>query len=216
MCKQLKEKMSQTFMSSMKSVIDTLDEHSKSIKKLEQRIKQLSAKDGGAERNKNIEFTVESPSFEDLGYYNAEDGEYCKFLDTEHPDAYIVAILKKSYKTEEMVTCYAFWVHEQSGNDLLYMADETLSEDYSHYSRGFCNLISKYTSFRLKEAYKRVDLTEGDVKQINDYIKRVGYTADFKGVKVGTSLGHFVSARLTRPLFKTPKRRHDKQKMNNI
>lgn len=212
MCKQLKEKMSQTFMSSMKSVIDTLDEHSKSIKKLEQRIKQLSAKDGGAEGNKNIEFTVESPSFEDLGYYNAEDGEYCKFLDTEHPDAYIVAILKKSYKTEEMVTCYAFWVHEQSGNDLLYMADETLSEYYSHYSRGFCNHISKYTSFRLKETYKRVDLTEGDVKQINDYIKKVGYTADFKGVAVNTSFGPFVSAKLTRPLFKTPKRRHGKQK----
>ena len=39
MCKQLKEKLSQIFMSSMKSVIDTLDEHSKSIKELEQRIK---------------------------------------------------------------------------------------------------------------------------------------------------------------------------------
>lgn len=95
MCKQLKEKLSQTFMSSMKSMIDMLDEHSKSIKKLEQRINQLSAKGSGAEGNKNIKFTIESPTFEDLEYYNAEDGEYCKFLDTEHPDAHIVAILKK-------------------------------------------------------------------------------------------------------------------------
>ena len=49
----------------MKSVIDTLDEHSKSIKELEQRIKQLFAKDGCAEGNKNIEFTVESATLED-------------------------------------------------------------------------------------------------------------------------------------------------------
>lgn len=175
MCKQLKEKLSQTFMSSMKSMIDMLDEHSKSIKKLEQRINQLSAKGSGAEGNKNIKFTIESPTFEDLEYYNAEDGEYCKFLDTEHPDAHIVAILKKFYKTEETVTCYAFWVHEQSGNDLLYMADETLSEDYSHYSRGFCNLISKYTSFRLKEAYKRVDLTEGGGCEANQRLHKEGW-----------------------------------------
>lgn len=33
MCKQLKENLSQTFMSSMESMIDMLDEHSKSIKK---------------------------------------------------------------------------------------------------------------------------------------------------------------------------------------
>ena len=34
-------------MSSMKSMIDMLDEHSKSIKELEQRINQLSAKGSG-------------------------------------------------------------------------------------------------------------------------------------------------------------------------
>ena len=49
----------------MKSVIDTLDEHSKSIKELEQRIKQLFAKDGCAEGNKNIAFTVDSATLED-------------------------------------------------------------------------------------------------------------------------------------------------------
>lgn len=216
MCKQLKENLSQTFMSSMKSMIDMLGEHSKSIKELEQRINQLSAKGSGAEGNKDIEFTIKSPTFEDLEYYNAEDGEYCKFLDTEHSGAYIIAILKESYVKRETFRCHAFLIHEQKGTDTLYVADDTLSIPCSNYSRGFCNLIGKYASCSLRETYKRVDLTEGDVKQINDYIKRVGYTADFKGLKVGTSLGHFVSARLTRPLFKTPKRRHGKQKMNNI
>lgn len=38
MCKQLKEKLLQALMDNMGSVIDTLDEHAKSIKELEQRI----------------------------------------------------------------------------------------------------------------------------------------------------------------------------------
>ena len=60
MCKQLKENLSQTFVSSMKSVIDTLDEHSKSIKELDQRIKQLSAKGSGVNEMEDVEFTIES------------------------------------------------------------------------------------------------------------------------------------------------------------
>ena len=58
MCKQLKEKLLQALMDNMGSVIDTLDEHAKSIKELERRISQLSAKGSGAERNKHIEFSM--------------------------------------------------------------------------------------------------------------------------------------------------------------
>lgn len=64
MCKQLKEKLLQALMDNMGSVIDTLDEHAKSIKELEQRISQLSAKGSGAERNKNIEFSMGSAALE--------------------------------------------------------------------------------------------------------------------------------------------------------
>ncbi len=212
MCKQLKENLSQTFMSFMKSMIDTLDEHSKSIKELEQHIKQLSAKDGGAEGNKNIEFTVESVTLEDSDRYDAANGEYCKLLDSKLPGAYIIAILKEHYGEGKTVKCHAFLIHEQNGIETLYVADDTLSIPCSNYSRGFCNLIGKYASFCLRETYKRVDLTEKDVKQINDYIKSVGYIVDFKGVVVGTSSGFLVSAKLTRPLFKTSKCRHSKQK----
>lgn len=212
MCKQLKENLSQTFMSFMNSMIDTLDEHSKSIKELEQHIKQLSAKDGGAEGNKNIEFTVESVTLEDSDRYDAANGEYCKLLDSKLPGAYIIAILKEHYGEGKTVKCHAFLTHEQNGIETLYVADDTLSIPCSNYSRGFCNLIGKYASFCLRETYKRVDLAEKDVKQINDYIKSVGYIVDFKGVVVGTSSGSLVSAKLTRPLFKTSKCRHSKQK----
>lgn len=64
MCKQLKEKLLQALMDNMGSVIDTLDEHAKSIKELEQRISQLSANGSGAERNKNIEFSMGSAALE--------------------------------------------------------------------------------------------------------------------------------------------------------
>ena len=212
MCKQLKEKLLQTLMDNIGSVIDTLDEHSKSIKELEQRIKQLSAKDDAAEENKNIEFAVESATLEDRDRYDVANGEYCKFIDTEHPEAYVIAILKSPYEKGKVVMCHALLVHEQNGVESLYVSDETLSAPYSNYSRGFCNLIGKYASFCMREIYKRVELTKEDVKQINDYIKRVGYTVDFKGVVVGYSSGSFVFAKLTRPLFKTPKRRHIKHK----
>ena len=212
MCKQLKEKLLQTLMDNMGSVIDTLDEHSKSINELEQRIKQLSAKDGATEGNKNIEFTVENATLENRDRYDVANGEYCKFIDTEHPEAYVIAILKSPYEKGKVVMCHALLVHEQNGVETLYVSDETLSAPYSNYSRGFCNLIGKYASFCLRETYKRVYLTKEDVKQINDYIKRVGYTVDFKGVALVSSSGSFVCAKITRPLFKTPKRRHVKHK----
>lgn len=212
MCKQLKEKLLQTLMDNMGSVIDTLDEHSKSIKELEQRIKQLSAKDGAADGNKNIEFTVESATLENRDRYDVANGEYCKFIDTEHPETYVIAILKSPYEKGKVVMCHALLVHENNGIESLYVADDTLSIPCSNYSRGFCNLIGKYASFCLRETYKRVYLTKEDVKQINDYIKRVGYTVDFKGVVVGYSSGSFVFAKLTRPIFKTPKRHHVKHK----
>ena len=212
MCKQLKEKLLQTLMDNIGSVIDTLDEHSKSIKKLEQRIKQLSAKDGADEENKNIEFAVESATLEDRYRYDVANGKYCKFIDTEHPEAYVIAILKSPYEKGKVVMCHALLVHEQNGVESLYVSDETLSAPYSNYSRGFCNLIGKYASFCLRETYKRVELTKEDVKHINDYIKKVGYTVDFNIDAINTPFRHSVFARLNRPLFKTPKQRRGKYK----
>lgn len=96
MCKQLKEKLLQALMDNMGSVIDTLDEHAKSIKELEQRINKLSVKGSGAERNKHIEFSMGSAALGDRDRYDAANGIYYKFLDSEHPGTYIIAILKKS------------------------------------------------------------------------------------------------------------------------
>lgn len=98
MYKQLKEDLLQTLMKNMGSVIDTLDEHSKSIKKLEQRISQLSAKSSDFKKKKDVESTLESATPENRGCFDAADGEYCKFLDSEHPGAYVIAILKSPYE----------------------------------------------------------------------------------------------------------------------
>lgn len=212
MFKQLKENILQTFKENMGPVIDMLDEHSKSIKELEQRISQLSAKGSDVVGNKNMEFIIESPAPGDRDRYYAVDGEYCKFLDPEHPGMYIIAILKGPYGKGKMVMCHAFLIHEQNNVEVLYVADDTLSILYSDYSRGFCNLIGKNASLRLRETYKLATLTMEDVKQINDYIKKVGYKADFNAEVIDTPFRHFVSAKLTRPLFKTPKHRHGKTK----
>lgn len=75
MYKQLKEDLLRTLMKNMGSVIDTLDEHSKSIKKLEQRISQLSAKSSDVKERKDVEFSLEGATPEKRG----ADGEYCKF-----------------------------------------------------------------------------------------------------------------------------------------
>lgn len=211
MFKQLKENLLQTFKENMGPVIDMLDEHSKSIKELEQRISQLSAKGSDVVGNKNMEFIIESPAPGDHDRYYAVDGEYCKFLDPEHPGQYIIAILKGPYGKGKMVMGHAFLIHEQNNVEILYVADDTLSIPYSNYSRGFCNLIGKNASLHLRETYKVATLTMEDVKQINDYIKKVGYTADFNAEVIDTLFRHFVSAKLTRPLFKTPKHRHGKQ-----
>ena len=140
MCKQLKEKLLQALMDNMGSVIDTLDEHAKSIKELEQRISQLSANGSGAERNKNIEFSMGS----------AANGIYYKFLDSEHPGTYIIAILKSPCEKGKMVMCYAFLIHESNNVETLYLADDTLPMPYSDYSMGFFNLIGRYALFCLR------------------------------------------------------------------
>lgn len=205
MCKQLKENLLQTLMSNVGSIIDTLDKHSKSIKKLEQRINQLSAMNSDVKKREDVKFTIESASLQTCSCYDAANGEYFKFLDSEHPGAYIVAILKEPCRKGKMLMCHAFLVHEQSGVEILYVADETLSAPYSNNSRGFCNMIGKYASFHLRETYKEAKLTVGDVNQINDYIKKVGYTAEFNAEMLYPPFSHLVSAKLIRPLFKREK-----------
>lgn len=212
MCKQLKEKLLQALMDNMGSVIDTLDEHAKSIKELEQRINKLSVKGSGAERNKHIEFSMGSAALGDRDRYDAANGIYYKFLDSEHPGTYIIAILKSPCEKGKTVMCYAFLVHESNNIDTLYVADDTLSIPYSDYSMGFCNLIGRYASLRLRETYKMATLTMEDVKHINGYIKKVGYTVRFKAEVSNTPSFYSVSVRLTRPLFKTHKYRHGKQR----
>lgn len=212
MCKQLKEKLLQALMDNMGSVIDTLDEHAKSIKELEQRINKLSVKGSGAERNKHIEFSMGSAALGDRDRYDAANGIYYKFLDSEHPGTYIIAILKSPCEKGKTVMCYAFLVHESNNIDNLYVADDTLSIPYSEYSMGFCNLIGRHASLRLRETYKMATLTMEDVKHINGYIKKVGYTVRFKAEVFNTPSYYSVSARLTRPLFKTHKYRHGKQR----
>lgn len=212
MCKQLKAKLLQALMDNMGSVIDTLDEHAKSIKELEQRINKLSVKGSGAERNKHIEFSIVSAALGDRDRYDAANGIYYKFLDSEHPGTYIIAILKSPCEKGKTVMCYAFLVHESNNIDTLYVADDTLSIPYSDYSMGFCNLIGRHASLRLRETYKMATLTMEDVKHINGYIKKVGYTVRFKAEVFNTPSYYSVSARLTRPLFKTHKYRHGKQR----
>ena len=159
-----------------------------------------------------MESTLENATPENRGCFDAADGEYCKFLDSEHPGAYVIAILKSSYEKGKAVMCHAFLVHKQNGVELLYVSDDTLSAPRSNYSRGFCNLICKYATFYLRETYKEADLTVDDVNQINDYIKKVGYLADFNAEVFNTPFHYSVSARLTRPLFKTSKHCYGKQK----
>lgn len=199
-------------MDNMGSVIDTLDEHAKSIKELEQRINKLSVKGSGAERNKHIEFSMGSAALGDRDRYDAANGIYYKFLDSEHPGTYIIAILISPCEKGKTVMCYAFLVHESNNIDTLYVADDTLSIPYSDYSMGFCNLIGRHASLRLRETYKMATLTMEDVKHINGYIKKVGYTVRFKAEVFNTPSYYSVSARLTRPLFKTHKYRHGKQR----
>lgn len=212
MCKQLKENLSQTFMSSMKSVIDTLDEHSKSIQEMEQRISQLSAKDSGVKERGDVEFTIECAAPGDRERYDAANGVYCKFLDSEHPELYVIVILSSPYEKGNMGMCHALLSREPNGVYLLYVSDDTLSAPRSNYSRGFCNLISKSTTFSLRETFEETDITREDVEQINDYIKKVGYTVDFNIEAINTPFHHSVFARLNRPLFKTPKQRRGKYK----
>lgn len=211
MCKQLKEKLLQALMDNMGSVIDTLDEHAKSIKELEQRISQLSANGSGAERNKNIEFSMGSAAPGDRDRYDAANGIYYKFLDSEHPGTYIIAILKSPCEKGKMVMCYAFLIHESNNVETLYVADDTLPMPYSDYSMGFCNLIGRYASLHLQGTYKMATLTMEDVKHINGYIRKVGYTVDFRAEICNIPSYYSVSARLTRPLFKRHKHRHGKQ-----
>lgn len=212
MCKQLKEKLLQALMDNMGSVIDTLDEHAKSIKELERRISQLSAKGSGAERNKHIEFSMGSAAQGDCDRYDAAIGKYYKFLDSEHPGTYIIAILKSPCEKGKTVMCYAFLIHESNNIDTLYVADDTLSIPYSDYSMGFCNLIGRYASLHLRGTYKMATLTMEDVKHINGYIKKVGYTVRYEAEVFNTPSYYSVSARLIRPLFKTHKYRHGKQR----
>lgn len=208
---KLKVDLIQTLMRNMGLIINDLAENTKKIEYLEQRVNQMLEKKVEPEK---IELTFESIDPETRYLYDVANGEYCKFIDTEHPGAYVIAILKSPYEKGKVVMCHALLVHEQNGVEILYVSDEILSAPYSNYSRGFCNFISKCISFNLRETYEKASLTGDDVKQINDYITKVGYTVVFDASATNTPFSYSASARLARPLFKTPKHRHCKRKGN--
>lgn len=208
---KLKGDLIQTLMRNMGLIINGLAEITKKIEYLEQLVNQMPEKKIEPEK---IEPTLESIDHETRYCYDVDNGEYCKFIDTEHPGAYVIAILKSPYEKGKAVMCHALLVHDQNGVETLYVSDETLSERYSNYSRGFGNFISKFTSFTLRETYEKASLRGYDVEQINDYITKVGYTVVFNASATNTPFSCSVSANLARPLFKAPEHRHCKRKGN--
>ena len=208
---KLKGDLIQTLMRNMGLIINGLAENTKKIEYLEQRVNQMSEKKVESEK---IEPTLESIDHETRYLYDVGNGEYWKFIDTEHPGVYVIAILKSLYEKGKEVMCHALLVHDQNGVETLCVSDETLSAPYSNYSSGFRNFISNCTYFTLGETYEKASLTGYDVQQINEYITKVGYTVVFNASATNTPFSYSVSANLARPLFKIPKLRHCKLKGN--
>lgn len=207
----LKGDLIQTLMRIMGRIINDLAENTKKIEYLEQRVNQMSEKKVEPEK---IEPTLESIDHETRYLYDVANGEYCKFIDTEHPGGYVIAILKSPYEKGKEFMCHALLVHNQNGVETLFVSDETLSAQYSNYSSGSCNFISKCTYFTLGKTYEKASLTGYDVHEINDYITKVGYTVVFNASATNTPFSYSVSANLARPLFKIPEHRHCKRKGN--
>lgn len=80
---------------------------------------------------------------------------------------YAFVVVKRYFPIERQLECYAVYVHEESGLDKIYVADEHVKDAYSMPSKAFENHISNHILIDMNQGWK----IKGGVMAFDEMIK---------------------------------------------
>lgn len=140
-------------------------------------------------------------------------------LKSTNPDVtaeYAIVVVKRFRPADQTLECYAFYVHEESGLDKVFIADEQVMEGYSKPSEGFKNRIGIHVCLYLGQDWelKGRSMAMDEVEKLFRMAEAVGYRACYS---ISTNSAHRYShlsrilvheAYVTGPFERMKKKRH--------
>lgn len=132
------------------------------------------------------------------------------------PAEYAIVVVKRFRPADQTLECYAFYVHEKSGLDKMFIADEQAVDSYSKPSEDFENRITRHVGLYLGQDWelKGRSMAMDEVEKLFRMAEAVGYRA---GYSISTNSAYRYShlsrilvqeAYVTGPFERMKKKRH--------
>ena len=142
------------------------------------------------------------------------------------PADYAIVVVKRFRPADQILECYAFYVHEKSGLDKIFIADEQAVDGYCKPSEGFKNCIGIHVCLYLGQDWelKGGSMAMDEVEKLFRMAEAVGYRA---GYSISSNSAHRYSSHSRIPVheayvtgpferMKKKRHRHGKCKKNGL
>lgn len=220
MLKENKEAMMQDLMEKFRLLMDESWAQKRRIFALEEKVAALSSRVKNENGDSRLEPVVSAFKESDFPH-----GRILKLksINPGSPADYAIVVVKRFRPADQILECYAFYVHEKSGLDKMFIADEQAVDSYSKPSEDFKNRISRYVCLYLGQDWelKGRSMAMDEVEKLFRMAEAVGYRACYS---ISTSSSHRYSscsrilvheAYVTGPFERMKKKhRHGKRKKN--
>lgn len=179
---KIKEATMQDLMEKFGLLKDECAAQEKRIFDLEEKVAVLSSQVKKKKRDSNPEYLSLVPATSTFNEIDFTHGRILKLkkLDTYSPADYAIVAVKRFFPTDHTLECYAFYVHENSGVDQLYIADEQAKNAYNKPSQGFITSIASHVGLDLDQDWKIEGglMAFDEVQKLFQMAESVGYKAD--------------------------------------
>lgn len=213
MLKENKEAMMQDLMEKFRLLIDESWAQKRRIFALEEKVAALSFRVKNENGHSRLEPAVSAFKESDFPH-----GRILKLksINPGSPAEYAIVVVKRFRLADQTLECDAFYVHEKSGLDKMFIADEQAVDSYSKPSEDFENRISSHACLYLGQDWelKGRSMAMDEVEKLFRMAEAVGYRA---GYSISTNSAHRYShfsrilvqeAYVTDPFERMKKKRH--------
>lgn len=218
-----KEVMMQDIMGKFRLLLDESWAQKRRIFALEEKVAALSSRVKDERGCPSPE-----PAVSAFGEADFPHGRIMKLKNTnpDFPADYAIVAVKRFYPADQILECYAFYVHKKSGLDKVFIADEQVMEGYSKPSEDFENRIADHVGIDMRQGWviRGGLMALDEVQKLFRLAEAVGYRACYS---VTTDSSHRSSSRSRIPVheayvtgpferMKKKRHRHGKCKKNGL
>lgn len=178
MLKENKKAMMQDIMEKFRLLMDESWAQKRRIFALEEKVAALSSRVKNENGHSRLESVVSAFKESDFPH-----GRILKLKSTDpgFPADYAIVVVKRFRPADQILECYAFYVHEKSGLDKMFIADEQTVDSYSKPSEDLENRISRHVCLYLGQDWelKGRSMAMDEVEKLFRMAEAVGYRAGY-------------------------------------